>query len=133
MDSQLQAITDFLNARHEVIVAWLYGSRARGDHHSASDYDIAVAFAPHKLDDVLDNRVRPELLALDVQNTLGLSDNDVSIIDINNVPVALAFNAITSDCVLVNKDTLRQMATESIIMSKYEDEKLSLEQLANVE
>lgn len=132
MDEQLKAIKEFLNARDDVAVAWLYGSRARDEHHKHSDFDIAVAFLPHKLHDVLDNRLRPELLAMDLQKTLGLSENDVSIIDINNVPVALAFNAVTSDYILVNKDTLRQMTTESIVMSKYEDEQLSLEQPANV-
>jgi predicted nucleotidyltransferase len=133
MDEQLQAIIDFLQSRDEVIIAWLYGSRARNDYDVDSDYDIAVAFEPHKLPDILDNRLRPELLALDLQKSLGLSESSVSIIDINNVAVALAFNAITSDCVLVNKDVLKQMTNETIIMSKYEDEKLSLGYLANAE
>ena len=49
----------------EVLVLWLYGSRAKGNAGPLSDWDLAVALAPVKLADPLENRLRPELLALD--------------------------------------------------------------------
>ena len=43
----------------EVQVLWLYGSRAKGHATEHSDWDLAVAFYPVKLPDLLDNGCDP--------------------------------------------------------------------------
>lgn len=64
----------------EVVVLWLYGSQAKGNAGPHSDWDLAVAFDPVKLPDTLDSllerRLRPELLALDWQRALGLTEGN---------------------------------------------------------
>ena len=48
-----------------------------GTADSHSDWDLAVAFDPVKLSDPLNNRYRPELLALDwVKRALGLTEGN---------------------------------------------------------
>lgn len=49
----------------EIVVLWLYGSRAKGVAHAFSDYDLAVAFGTFIKDDPIARRLRPECLALD--------------------------------------------------------------------
>lgn len=90
----------------EVVVLWLYGSRAKGNVGSMSDWDLAVAFDPVKLSSLLDNRLRPELLALDWQRALGLSEGKLSIVDANRV--------------LYCRDQGRRLREEGRIMSEME-------------
>lgn len=110
-----------LAATHpEVAVLWLYGSRAKGNASEASDWDLAVAFDPVKLPNLLDNRLRPELLALDWQRALGLSEGKLSIVDINQAPTPLAFAIVDANRVLYCRDQGRRLREEGRIMSEME-------------
>src|SRR5690554_6416785 len=40
----LEAIISLARRRDDLAAVWLYGSRARGDHHPESDFDLAVAY-----------------------------------------------------------------------------------------
>lgn len=103
-----------------VQVLWLYGSRAKGHAAEHSDWDLAAAFDPVKLPDLLDNRLRPELLALAWQRQLGLPDGKLSIVDINQAPIPLAFAVIDANCLLYCRDAGRKMQEEGRIMSQME-------------
>ena len=88
----------------DILVVWLYGSRAKGNAHRNSDYDLAVAFKSFIKNDPLEKRLRPECLALDWQQALGLHDFQLSIVDINQAPIPLAFEIIQADNVLFCRD-----------------------------
>ena len=88
----------------DILIVWLYGSRAKGNAHQYSDYDLAVAFKSFIKNDPLEKRLRPECLALDWQQTLGLHDFQLSIIDINQAPIPLAFEIIDANYVLFCRD-----------------------------
>ena len=104
----------------EVQVLWLYGSRAKGNSGPLSDWDLAVAFAPVKLDDPLENRLRPELLALDWQRALQLPEGKLSVVDINQAPIPLAFAIIDANTPLYSRDEGRRLQEEARIMSQME-------------
>ncbi|MGE6115924.1 type VII toxin-antitoxin system MntA family adenylyltransferase antitoxin [Aeromonas salmonicida] len=110
-----------LAATHpEVEVLWLYGSQAKGNAGPHSDWDLAVAFDPVKLPDMLDNRLRPELLALDWQRALGLAEGQLSVVDINQAPIPLAFAIVDANRVLFCRDQGRRLREEARIMSQME-------------
>lgn len=120
-DSRLpEHLTELAAAHPEVVVLWLYGSQAKGNAGPHSDWDLAVAFSPVKLPDPLDNRLRPELLALDWQRALGLPEGQLSIIDINQAPVILSFAAIDANHLLYCRDPGRRLQEEARIMSQME-------------
>lgn len=102
----------------EITALWLYGSRAKGNFTEDSDYDLAILFNS-RIADKLDSRLRPELLAMDWLSILQDHEIELSIIDVNQVMVPLAFNAINGKLLFCNDDGLR-MSTESIISSKAE-------------
>jgi predicted nucleotidyltransferase len=56
-------------AHDNIELLWLYGSHAKGNAHAKSDIDLAVAFKVWERD-VIDRRLRPELLALEWQTKL---------------------------------------------------------------
>lgn len=115
-----QQLSELTAAHPEVAVLWLYGSRAKGNATEASDWDLAVAFDPVKLVDLLDNRLRPELLALDWQRALGLTEGQLSVVDINQAPIPLAFAIVDANQVLFCRDQGRRLSEEARIMSQME-------------
>jgi len=80
------AIIELAKSNSEVVIVWLYGSRVKGTANINSDYDLAVAFKSFIKNDPLEKRLRPECLALDWQEALGLHDFQLSIVDIALFP-----------------------------------------------
>lgn len=99
MGKQLNRISEFAEKNPDILVVWLYGSRAKGDSHQKSDYDLAVAFGSF-IKDPVEKRLRPEYLALDWQKILGLHEFQLSVVDINQIPIPLAWEIIKADTVL---------------------------------
>lgn len=117
-------LIDLAMANSEVQVLWLYGSQAKGTAGPNSDWDLAVAFDPVKvtgpLGSALENRLRPELLALDWQRALGLAEGKISILDINQAPIPLAFAVVEANRPLYCRDEGRRLREEARIMSQME-------------
>jgi predicted nucleotidyltransferase len=107
MTDLLQQIVKLADNDPDIAVVWLYGSRATGNSHASSDYDLAVAFNHFIKDDPVEKRLRPECLALDWQRALGLHDFQLSIVDINQAPIPLAFEIIQVDTVIFCRDENR--------------------------
>lgn len=107
IDATLNGVIDLARRDRSIDVVWLYGSRAKGVAHERSDYDFAVAFHDFIKDDPVARRLRPECLALDWQRALGLKEGEVSIVDINQAPIPLAFEIIDADSVLFCRDEER--------------------------
>lgn len=111
-------------ANAAVQVLWLYGSQAAGNAGSGSDWDLAVAFDPIKQDgplgSVLETRLRPEILALEWQRHLGLAEGKLSILDINQAPIPIAFAVVNANCLLYSRDEARRLQEEARIMSQME-------------
>lgn len=112
-------IGQYLDKLKDVEVAWLYGSRARGDNHRASDYDLAVAFKGFPQSPT-ERRLRPELLALDLQAHLNFPEDALTVVDINLASIPLAFNIIEHQEIVLEKNKLRRLQEEQRIMSRYE-------------
>ena len=112
------------NSNPQVQVLWLYGSRAKGTAGPASDWDLAVAFDPIKqsgpLGTALENRLRPELLALEWQRAMGLAEGKLSVVDINQSPIPLAFAVVDANRPLYSRDEGRRLQEEARIMSQME-------------
>lgn len=105
--SILEQLKQLAQNHDEVVVLWLYGSRAKGFAHAFSDYDLAVAFGTFIKNDTIAKRLRPECLALDWQQALALPENALSIVDINQAPIPLAFEIVDADEVLFCRDENR--------------------------
>lgn len=82
---RLQQSTRGVFARHGVVLAYLYGSQARGEAGPLSDVDVAVGFAPHVPPDERFRRT------LELSAELGalLQRHDVSVVDVAVAPPLL--------------------------------------------
>jgi hypothetical protein len=84
---------------------------------------LAVAFKTWE-SDVIERRLRPELLALDWQHQLNLSEGQISVLDINIAPIPLAMSVLQGGELLLSKNRSRQLQEQQRIMSKWELEYL---------
>lgn len=119
MDEIIAKLSQLAIEDQEIVVLWLYGSRANNTYHADSDYDLAIAFKKF-LSDPLETRLRPEILALEWQSALQSRENQVSIIDVNQVSIALAYAVIQCDKVLFCRDDIRLWQEEKRIYSRME-------------
>lgn len=115
----LDAIVSLARHRDDLAALWLYGSRARGEHHPGSDYDLAVAFTSW-LADPLERRLRPELLALEWQSALGLEEHELSVVDLAIAPIPLGWSILSQGELLADFDRDTRMHQESRILSRWE-------------
>jgi predicted nucleotidyltransferase len=116
----LAALKELALGDSEVLVVWLYGSQATGTASEHSDIDLAVAYASY-VQDPVQRRIRPELAALDWAQSLGLPEGQLSIVDICQAPIPLAFSVVERGRVLLSKDEGRRMFEEQRVMSMWED------------
>jgi len=119
MNVLLEQLTALARENDDIAVLWLYGSRADGSYREDSDYDLAIAFSTF-LKDPLETRLRPEMLALDWQSRLRLQEGALSIVDINPIPIVLAYEIIQYDRVLLCRDAKRLWREENRIYSRME-------------
>jgi len=115
----LKRLADLATRDLAVDVLWLYGSRAKGTASSSSDFDLAVAFRDMPSEH-LERRLRPELLAQDWSDALGLNSEQISVADINQVAVPLAYAIVTSGQVLFVRSGLRLAREENRATSMWE-------------
>ncbi|WP_027852251.1 type VII toxin-antitoxin system MntA family adenylyltransferase antitoxin [Marinobacterium litorale] len=118
-DPTLETLTALAREEPNVCILWLYGSRAKGTAQADSDYDLAVAFNRFP-DDAWEKRLQPELLAQRWQDALPKDSKPISVVDINHIPLTLAYSVISSGKVLLAKDTLRLAREENRISSMWE-------------
>lgn len=115
----LDAIKALAEADARIDVLWLYGSRAKGTEQPDSDYDLAVAFNTFPKG-AWDKRLQPEQLAMDWSDALGLGERQLSVVDINHIPLTLAYTIICTGKVLTAPNTLRLAREENRITSMWE-------------
>lgn len=118
-DPVLISLIRLIENEPDVTTLWLYGSRARGDHHSGSDYDLAILFR-EPVKDPLDRRLRPEEKALEWQSTLNLPEDRLSVVDLAIAPIPLGVSVLEQGLLLVDKAPEVRIVLESRILSIWE-------------
>lgn len=112
----IKQIVELAKNNAEVEALWLYGSRARDNANNNSDYDLAVLFKSY-IKSPVERRLRPELLSLEWNKQLKIT---LSIVDINQAPLPLAYTIILDNTLLYSKNDYRRITEEQKIMSKWE-------------
>ncbi|MCE2573597.1 type VII toxin-antitoxin system MntA family adenylyltransferase antitoxin [Motilimonas eburnea] len=121
-DPVINAVATLAASHSDVAVLWLYGSRATNRAHAQSDYDLAIAFNNFKLSH-FDKYIRPNELALQWSEQLGLPSDKLSIVDINQVPIYLAYSIVDSGTIIYQEDSSRAYHEQDRIYSMYEYQK----------
>ncbi len=113
-------IIDTLSQHPRIELAWLYGSRAINKQSDNSDYDIAVALRPGVTDNF-------EIIDEIQYKLAGGLDVAISLVDINRIPVPLAYNIVAQGNVLLCRSDFRLRLEQQRIWSLWEEYKYQYE------
>lgn len=100
----------------DVIVLWLYGSRAKNNYQKDSDFDLAIAFDFSKKEGEQDEYYTDQLTSKWTKKT----NQEISIVDINKIPAPLAITIIAEGQVILSKNDLRLHSEMQRIWSLWE-------------
>lgn len=115
-DALIAMLVRALAPRHEVVEAYLFGSRARGDASLHSDVDVAVYLASRHLFSSLE--VTLELTAELMQ---ALQRNDIEVIVLNRAPPLLYHRVLRDGVRLLSRDLQATTTREGQALSRYCD------------
>lgn len=104
---------------NDIEVLWLYGSYAKGTAHAGSDIYLAVVFKSWQ-DDIIERRLKSELLAIKWQKTLALKEGELSVLDMGMASIPLAMSVLSTGKLLLSKNSSRQLQEQQRIMSRWE-------------
>ncbi|WP_410509561.1 nucleotidyltransferase domain-containing protein [Methanosarcina hadiensis] len=117
-----EKLSEFFSKENSVILAYLFGSIARGEANCLSDIDIAVLFDK--------NLTKKEAFDLQLRLMVDLGDllktNNVNFVVLNESPLLLTFNIIR-DGVILKSEERERVHFETRIMSRYCDEEYYIE------
>lgn len=118
--SLLESISQIAQQNDEIVILWLYGSRAKGNFNEHSDYDLAVAMKAFEPE--TDRAIDADCLAYEFRQQLGLDDETkISIVDINAIPIQLAHAIVSHGRVIKCVDGLRLAREENRITGLFEE------------
>jgi len=106
----------YFAARDDVLVAWLFGSHARGQAGPLSDVDVAVLLDERADRDLF--RARLKLIA-DLTGVLGTNDVDVAVL--NETPLALNYRVLRDGVLPYCRDRRRRVDFTWRTVSAYLD------------
>ncbi|MDB5310173.1 MAG: nucleotidyltransferase [Gemmataceae bacterium] len=127
---RLPAAIQAICRAHPVVLAYLFGSHARGTADSESDVDIAV-LADESLTPLARSELRFRLMRTLAEN-LALPLEQIDLILLQDVPSLLQRNVIRGGSVLFARDTRARREFELFVDRRYEDESPDLEREATI-
>ncbi len=83
---------------HEVQLCYLFGSRARGQGRTDSDYDIAVRFATRPMNEERDRMLGE--LSETLARALGENEDRMDVHDVDEMPLALQYRVLRDGVLL---------------------------------
>lgn len=98
----IQNLKDYFGAREEVLMAFLFGSRARNFSHKESDIDLAIYFKPQQgyveLEKEDARYPQEHEIWLDIERLLG---QEVDLIVLNRAPARISDSALRGIPVII--------------------------------
>ncbi|MFY9463426.1 MAG: HepT-like ribonuclease domain-containing protein [Candidatus Sungiibacteriota bacterium] len=104
-EQSIQALKEYFSKRDDVVMAFLFGSRAKSRVHTSSDWDIGVYFTPQtdEFEFECTDREYPEEHRIWADLTTMLETDNVDLVILNRAPASIADTAIRGEA-LVMKD-----------------------------
>ncbi len=103
-----------------VRVAYVFGSRARGEGRADSDLDVALVY-PRSLDWEARERARRDVLTA-LSSALGALGERADLVDLDRADSAVAFRAVSEGLRVVARSEAERIAAEVTVGRRYDDD-----------
>jgi predicted nucleotidyltransferase len=121
IEEKIELLKRYFLGRHDISMAFIFGSYAKGMEISESDFDVAVYFNPKEMRmEWLEDQRYPEenKVGLDVERLIGI---DIDLVVLNRVRPTVAFEILKTGIPLVIKDRRLYLEFYLIISQEAED------------
>lgn len=123
LEPQLATLKDYFASLNGVLLAYLFGSHARGQAGPLSDVDVAVLLDDgFAADQYFDMRLQIIGGLIDI-----LHSNDVDVIILNQAPLALSYRVLRDGVMLYCRDRQKMIEFVARVVSAYLDFKPIIE------
>lgn len=123
-----EKIRSVLKKEADIVLAYLFGSAARGEMTSLSDIDIGILFNS-RINAMRRYDIKLELMG-EISSVSGI--NKIDIIDMEKGSALLNYNIIKHGKILKSEDENMRVHFETSILSKYLDEKYYLQRHSDI-
>lgn len=117
VDEIVEKLRAFFAEEQPVVLAYLFGSYARGEMNESSDLDLAVLLEPGMVGEELHETYRK--LFLGVRGTLGTERFDLVLL--NRAPLPLKFEVVSKGRLIYARDEEALIRFEMDVIRKYQD------------
>lgn len=124
LKQQIREVNASFLRYEEVVVAYLFGSRARGDFTEGSDMDFAILLSGSFKDPYDFVRLIGELAT-----ALKVKDEKINLVVLNDADLELAYKVISEGSVVFERDVEKRVDFEVRVLKSYLDFKPVLDQM----
>jgi predicted nucleotidyltransferase len=117
-EEKIERFKRYFEGEESVLLAFLFGSKAKGVYRLSSDWDIAVYFRPYQYCELEREDEYPEEHRIWGDLERILESNDVDFLVLNRARVSIVFSILNSGIPLIIKD--RKLYLMLLIKSHYE-------------
>ncbi len=102
--STLEKLQKTLSLRDDIALSFLFGSRARGDSHEQSDWDIAILFKDNT--NGWNNLGKQEDIRHILSQTLAVNDNKIDLVDLYRGGLSISATVVDEGVPLTGQNSL---------------------------
>jgi predicted nucleotidyltransferase len=101
---ELEILQKTLSLRDDIVLSFLFGSRAGGDHHEQSDWDIAILFKDNTSG--WDNLGKLEEIRHMLSQALYVDDDKIDLVDLYRGGLSISATVVDEGIPLSGQDSL---------------------------
>ncbi len=117
--SNLQTLQEFLSLRDDIALSFLFGSRARDNHHEQSDWDIAILFRDNT--NGWDNLGKQEEVRHLLSQALAVNDDKIDLVDLYRGGLSICATVVDEGIPLTGQNSLALAMFYQRIWANLED------------
>ncbi len=118
MNAKIEALREYFQGKDNVLLAFLFGSRAKKQERQISDWDIAVYFTPKEYLEIETEIEYPDELKIWSDLITILGTDDVDFLVLNRARPVLVYNVLRTGKPLIIKD--RELYLDLLCKVSYE-------------
>jgi len=124
----MQALQKSMSLRDDIVLSFLFGSRARGDHHEQSDWDIAILFKDNTSG--WDNLGKQEEVRHLLSQALSVDDDKIDLVDLYRGGLSISATVVDEGIPLTGQNSLALAVFYQRIWANLEDYYWNLEHVS---